>query len=657
MATRYKYSPLSEKARHIRLLTLLPNHFDAPIRITLRITQLAKDTEFEALSYAWGSASDPEEISVVAKEPKNRRFWHPKGVKLATLPVTENLFEALRHLRLRDRPRVLWIDAICVDQQNLKERCTQVLRMPDIYTQAKRVVVWLGPESYNSALAMKAIEDIGSRIMVNWYLRTITTTSKEGSDPPSREFVDDLLQQSELWLAFKHLLNRPYFRRLWVVQEIYLAKDRAHVVCGCEQTSCERFFNAIYYIFMVVDLGESDPLESSEHAVNLGFVRQSKSYRLEHLMSATRFCQCFDDRDRVYALLSLVPAEQRYGICPDYTKTVPEVFQELILKKIAATASLRMLRHCDIDCRMPHVPTWVPNWSSGPDIERLPINFASLAGRAHAHYDSQGVLTVTGVCMAAVQGIRANIPRRVPEGNRDEAASTLRELISLSSGFDDNIVHSDSLHSVCRVLCANVFSERFIPADYDYPTFQRARKYLMEVDAWSLDALAQPPEIYRPYVGAINRILKERSLIVTTDGRLGLAPEATQPGDKICVLLGCESPLLLRPDRSGNHVVVGECYIDGMMSGEALLGELPRNWTLAWKYFPKVQGHVEIFLDGTTGQTALQDPRLGPLPAGWGLDSHMNMDAYNWYYNERTGEDTEFDPRLEPDALRERGVE
>ncbi|KAL8895005.1 MAG: hypothetical protein Q9207_008337 [Kuettlingeria erythrocarpa] len=379
MAPRYEYSPLRKNAGQIRLLTLLPDQFGAPIRINIRIKRLAKKTRFEALSYAWGSASDPQEIYVEAKEPKTWRLWHPTSVTSKRLPVTQNLYGALQHLRLRDRPRVFWIDAICVDQQNLKERGTQVLRMPDIYTQAKRVVVWLGPESYNSTLAMKAIDDIGSRIAVDWYLKTIKTTSKDGSDPNLRELGHDLRQHPDLWLAFKDLLNRPYFRRLWVVQEIYLAKERAQI-------------------------------------------------RLTHRKSAYH-------------------------------------------------------------------------------------------------------------------------------------------------------------------------------------------------------------------------------------GRLGLAPKATEPGDKICVLLGCESPLVLRSDGSGNHAVVGECYIDGMMSGEALLGKLPKKWTVACKYFHELHNNHNVLIDSTTDQTTPQDPRLGPLPAGWKLENHMEMHAYNWYYNKRTGEDTQFDPRLEPDALRERGVE
>lgn len=654
MALRYDYSPLSEEARQIRLLTLLPDQSDAPIRITVQIRRLAKEIEFEALSYVWGSPSDPQEIFVETKKPKNWKLWHSTRFRLTTLPITRNLFEALQHLRLKDRPRVLWIDAVCVDQQNLEERGRQVLRMPDIYTQAKHVVLWLGPESYNSTLAMKAIDDIGSKIAVDWGLDRIRTTSANGSDPTSKAFLDDLRRWPEIWLAFRDLLDRPYFRRLWVLQEIYLAKERAQIVCGSQQTSPERFFNAVCYISKY-----SRTPALSELAVNvrrLGRICKSQNGILESLMNTTRYCHCFDERDRVYALLSLVPEGRRYGIRPSYTKTVLEVFQEVVLKRSVASARLDVLRQCSIDDRMLHLPTWVPNFSKRLKAAKLPLGSADLGARAHMQCGSKGTLTATGVCVTAVHDIKVNLPRLVPE-TRDEAASTIRELISVLNSCDGSNNRLSNLQSLCRALCANSYRERYIPLDDSWPNFKEAQKYIVEVDSWSLNASAEPPELYLPYLPTINAMLKGRFLIITTDGRLGLAPEAAKPGDKVCVLLGCEVSLLLRPDGNANYLVVGECYVDGITNGEPLLGELPKDWELVWKFSSQYYGHQRVYFDSNTSETHLQDPRLGLIPAGWRLQRHKEMDVYNQYKNERTGEVTVWDPRLGPDALRERGVQ
>ncbi|KAH9207025.1 heterokaryon incompatibility protein-domain-containing protein, partial [Leptodontidium sp. 2 PMI_412] len=106
----------------IRVLKLHPGTFSSEIRLSLEVTTFTEDhtPDFEAVSYTWGSDDNP------------------------TLPVTQNLAEALPHFRYEDRPRVLWIDAICVDQENLMERGHQVKRMSDIYSNAAKVFVWLG---------------------------------------------------------------------------------------------------------------------------------------------------------------------------------------------------------------------------------------------------------------------------------------------------------------------------------------------------------------------------------------------------------------------------------------------------------------------------------------------------------------------------------
>lgn len=103
-------------------------------------------------------------------------------------------------------------------------------------------------------------------------------------------------------------------------------------------------------------------------------------------------------------------------------------------------------------------------------------------------------------------------------------------------------------------------------------------------------------------------------------------------------------------------MVVGACYVDGIMTGEALLGELAKRWTPVQKYFPEHNPSYLACLDGNTGQTYSKDSRRGPLPAGWRIGSHKREDAWNSYVNDETGEGTEFDPRLEPDILKARGV-
>jgi hypothetical protein len=133
----YSYIPLDKSARKIRLLTLLPGNFGEDIHVRLSIWTLTQKStrSYQALSYAWGTAEDPTNIYV----GKSKDY---------VLSVPKNLACALDHLCLKERSRTLWIDAICVDQQNLAERSQQVGRMADIYTWAERVIVWIGPERW-----------------------------------------------------------------------------------------------------------------------------------------------------------------------------------------------------------------------------------------------------------------------------------------------------------------------------------------------------------------------------------------------------------------------------------------------------------------------------------------------------------------------------
>ena len=165
------YSSLNEDAQEIRLLTILPGTFDSKIRVTLETKSFNKNSglSFEALSYAWGSTDNPVDIFV-------------RGLgSQETITVTRNLAEALPYLRYQDKGRVVWIDAICVNQQDVAERGSQVRRMADIYQSASRVIVWLGLESHDSARAIECCEKLSSNIIVDWGLQTMSSVSTDTS--------------------------------------------------------------------------------------------------------------------------------------------------------------------------------------------------------------------------------------------------------------------------------------------------------------------------------------------------------------------------------------------------------------------------------------------------------------------------------------------
>ncbi|KAF3484329.1 uncharacterized protein GIQ15_03653 [Arthroderma uncinatum] len=150
LAPRYQYSPIDSAGGEIRLLTICSGTFNAPLDLRLDIRRRVLPQpgtgspptapSFEALSYTWGAQSKPVNIQIGSCQER--------------LSVTPNLATALPFLRLSDRDRLVWIDAVCIDQSNLQERGVQVQLMAEIFRQAAQVVCWVGLESANSKLAI-----------------------------------------------------------------------------------------------------------------------------------------------------------------------------------------------------------------------------------------------------------------------------------------------------------------------------------------------------------------------------------------------------------------------------------------------------------------------------------------------------------------------
>jgi len=171
----------------IRLLRLLPNEDQkAPIQCELFHYSLQESDKrthpYDALSYVWGSSNEPQSIFIHERNSTNRH----------DLPITKNLYEALLRLRNRVIERIIWIDAICINQKDEREKEQQIQFMAKIYGQANRVVVWLGEAADDSDQAIQKIRVAGGK------------KSKNSLD-------NKIIQQAVI-----ALLERPWFRRIWV---------------------------------------------------------------------------------------------------------------------------------------------------------------------------------------------------------------------------------------------------------------------------------------------------------------------------------------------------------------------------------------------------------------------------------------------------------
>ena len=620
----YRYSPIDKGTSEIRLMTLLPDVFGSKICITIKKLEPSKSLKpvYEALSYTWGSVTDHEYVYV----------QEDKGEK--ALAVTPNLAEALRYLRYEDRPRVLWIDAICVDQTNTAERGHQVLRMADIYRQATRVIIWLGPERDDSTLAMQELIALGATIEVDW----ATGIIKPLSGDPYNQWLEEplpLTKDRKILAAIDRFFDRSWFKRLWIWQEVRLADVGAVMICGGECMLWHTFRNAIFSLN-----GKGGHSFNTVELMDLCEYGQSPR-PLSDLLYNSRHAQCSDERDRVYAISNLTSDFSRFE--PDYSKTTKDVFKSVVLD-YTSRGDLTVLSHCEMRGNtLPCLPTWVPDWTTPRDCSVIEFGNACIGTKAQARCDEEDVLVVTGCLidtLDVIQQIQPSTYRRSTE--------QMRKLVrNIMGGKAEN----DMIDTVCRSLCFNSFAENYLPLAPYLPNIEESKEYIRD--------LMHNRELvnYRKYIDQVHGNLNGRASFQTRNGDIGMGPQSIRAGDQACMILGCRTLLILRANDAQTYKVVGDCYIDGFMEGEALLGALPTDWQHVARQLPDLHPHFDAFMNVQTGVVQVNDPRLGPLPAGWRLADHRKKHAFSRFSNERLGiTKTGSDPRLSLEALSARGV-
>ncbi|CAH0055481.1 unnamed protein product [Clonostachys solani] len=218
----YVYTALRAERREIRLLSLEPSKAgDEPLQLSLYTVPLDCPGSYEALSYTWGETLPKFDIRV-------NGFGFQIG---------GNLHSALRHLRYQDQRRRLWVDAICINQDDIQEREEQVSIMRGIYGTASSVVAWIGESDGSSDerafdFMDKILDQIHSRAVLDKFLAADTApTSAEFSLEIHKDNIDWIRSVTSLglvgspWLDILHLLQRPWFSRIWIIQEVVMASD------------------------------------------------------------------------------------------------------------------------------------------------------------------------------------------------------------------------------------------------------------------------------------------------------------------------------------------------------------------------------------------------------------------------------------------------
>lgn len=312
----FKYEPISLEGPAFRLLRLHKGDGDS-IQCELFESTLPPPEHlrgYAAVSYTWGSQFKPCEIII------NR----------SSVEITKNAYLTLRDLRYHDKDRILWIDTLCIMQNDIIERGQQVQQMGSIYNKAERVIIWLGEATYETDYIMRYIKRLEREREKRGTFNGLDREDKQLEQIWSSMIgkLNDA-QRDLLIRGLQTLLHREWFKRVWVIQEVANARF-CEVTCGSKTASATVFAQVPHLLKITPDL-------HCQHILSImpGALRDQSWWAenpdLYTMLNKFRNSEATDARDRIYALLDISSdACNSELLKADYTKNIEEVIYDTI---------------------------------------------------------------------------------------------------------------------------------------------------------------------------------------------------------------------------------------------------------------------------------------------------------------------------------------
>ncbi|KAG5788179.1 hypothetical protein H9Q69_012761 [Fusarium xylarioides] len=562
------------------------------------------EAAYEALSYTWGKpdSSSDRKIEIIANGASH------------SMLISGNLYIALWELQRSNTSRVIWADAICINQEDVQERGQQVALMERIFNSAWQVIIWLGEETDRCCCGKTVLEaslssisnafsgicSINNEWLAQSGQKTLEATyqvlSQDGQCIVRHVNIDDtIICQS----AMLQLFRRRWFSRIWVLQEVVLARH-AIVQLGSHQVPWEwvGLAAAIVVHKPEVTLGRA--------MVPTGAMNTYLMYRLSisqkcfpglkfsfaQLLQATRHFESKDPKDKIYGLLGVRTTDSiATKIVPDYREitTRQKVYEDIAKPMLGTDSPLTFLSGAGTFGTFDRsVPSWVPSWHKCRSWTILPTNQnpgfqCSSGARMELHPEKKaGELVLKGVIIDRISTIRDH---RDYWENFDENDKSLNNFLNqsrwnrqswrkcamtLTCGgdgraypIDDEAAHLADLAALVLSASAHwVIRDLIALRDVIEPEGKEMTQgdYLNEIAECGNT---------RRYISAVKPMRDPYRLFKTSSADFGVGPVDMRIGDKLCVLLGAEVPFLLRPKGDG-YLVIGECYVYDLMHGEIL---------------------------------------------------------------------------------------
>ena len=570
----YKYSSLNPARREIRVLIIHPGHRPAPVACSVFTVSLYDRPDYTALSYVWGDPSNPQPITIDG----------------ATVHVTRNLYDALLRLRIDDSITMLWIDAICINQNDTPEKNYQVPLMRYIYSQASKLIVWFGEPDEDTEAGVYFIRDL---VQIARDIRKLPPDQQQAA---SRQL--GVADRKREWRAIHRILERPWFSRVWVWQELALVKEHLGVEVKIGHLSFPWMMLA--GLVNYIPLCEWEEYLSSTIWTRARSMEEARSGReingftmtLLKALSYVRDSGATNPRDKVYGLLGFIE-EGVEAVEVDYAKPVEAVYTDVTKYLIRESKDLVVLSLVQsAHNTVLDLPSWVPDFSQKfySDLLAVPDELqadsrqfhVSDAMTAHARFDKDKprTLIVKAILLGTVAGL-GTILEVKSDGIDTSLVRTewLAMLQSLSEEAPYPLTSETNLQAFARTIIA----DRDFRQIRATPRLYTALSQYLSVHSHSEDDLRNYGSIAFSgdtidYENAICFSASGKRFFVDEGGWMGLAPEAAQEGDRICLFFGAQVPFLIRKHANGdgNMTVektwrlVGECYVHGIMDGEVV---------------------------------------------------------------------------------------
>lgn len=593
LSDRYQYERLPD-ASSFRVLELQPGRDRDPIEIHLRVVNWDSPPDYEAISYTWG----------------NTRHFTACVCDGRKLLITKNLHEALCHFRYPDACRMLWADAICINQGYNDEKNHQVKNMRRIYENSSTTLVWLGPDEKGLAsTAFDAVERLGGELLkcsehTKQRLRDIPALH-ELMLPYLRKKGSSITCSSDEWKALHALYSLPWFSRLWVIQEFNASQILCSVWGKCIQDS--RLI-ALIATWISHDNAIVERELHSTHVYCCGIMnhRHFKQFRTKYLTERLWLASTYlvtDPRDAIFAMMDTKFTSKYQSLEPDYSRSRADVYKDFTRAHIQETQGLRVLDYVSHPDSELFKPSWVPRWDKKTSGSVIGVDCYFNASKGSESFlqrvDIQKLvsseeLVVSGIIFDEIVTSsdslinsklsldpHKNAARPGPTSCKKEWESLLQP----TAHYQTQDVYLDAY--AATLTCGYNLDQTRVNEDQRRDEFAHflddATQGQLRIPAWNGSDNQDTSAEFDPFKfrRTVNIWTRRRRMFWTAQGYIGMGPSCAKEHDNIAILFGGNVPFIIRqsvrqPDK---YQLVGEVYVHGIMDGELVTklknGQLP----------------------------------------------------------------------------------